>query len=175
MRPYYIYMAFLVLFNLLVIATPFIASPDSFLDETIHAVLSPACHQLAARSHCYYPEEGTIADCPEEYTRETTFETERGVAHKFPVCARDMPLYLAALASGVIVYFTKWRDARKPPSPLFFVLALIPIALDGGTQFIGLRESTNELRVLTGLIAGFAFSFYFVPMLNAFFLKEKLT
>jgi uncharacterized membrane protein len=53
------------------------------------------------------------------------------------------------------------------------VLAIIPIALDGGTQLIGLRESTNLLRAITGSIAGFAFSFYFIPMLNAFFLKKK--
>jgi uncharacterized membrane protein len=31
---------------------------------------------------------------------------------------------------------------------------LIPCGVDGASQLLGLRESTNSLRFLTGLIAG---------------------
>lgn len=173
MKPYYIYMVFLLVLNASILATPFIMASDYGAGETLHAFYSLTCHQLAARSHCFYPSDGSIADCPPMYTNAPVLETEKGPAYKFPVCARDAPLYLAAFLGGIAVYFTVWRDSRRTPNPIFFILALVPIALDGGTQFIGLRESTNELRALTGIISGFAFSFYFIPMLNAILLREE--
>ncbi len=172
-KPYTIYISILILFNLLILATPFIMVSDYSTGKMLHSAFSPTCHQLAARSYCYYPESGGIADCPKIYSRQMVFETEQGTAYKFPVCARDLPLYLAALLGGLAVYFTKWKDSSKTPNPIYFVIALIPIAFDGGTQFLGFRESTNQLRALTGMIAGFAFSFYFIPMINMFFLKKK--
>lgn len=166
-------MVFLLLLNVSILATPFIMVSNHDAGETLQAIYSFTCHQLAARSYCYYPSDGSIADCPQVYTDASVLETEKGTAYKFPVCARDLPLYLAAFLGGAAAYFTQWRDSRKTPNPLFFIIALIPIALDGGTQFIGLRESSNELRALTGAISGFAFSFYFIPMLNAIFLKGE--
>lgn len=171
--PYSIYMLLMAIFNILILATPFIMLSSPGAGELLHSGFSLTCHQLASRSYCFYPDDSSFGDCPNEYTRAQVLESDKGLAYKFPVCARDLPLYLAAFIGGLAVCKTKWRDSKKPPNPLFFVLALIPIALDGGTQLIGLRESTNELRAITGIIAGFAFSFYFIPMLNAFFLKGK--
>jgi len=37
---------------------------------------------------------------------------------------------------------------------LFILATLMPVAVDGFTQLFGLRESTNELRVLTGAFTG---------------------
>ena len=37
---------------------------------------------------------------------------------------------------------------------LLMFVGLIPMALDGLTQFLGLRESNNYLRLVTGLICG---------------------
>ena len=171
MKPYYFYMFVLAFLNITMLATPYIMASDAPTGELLHSTYALTCHQILARSYCLYPD-GSIADCPHLYSDESTIETEQGTAYKFPVCARDLPLYLAAFFGGIAVYFTKWRDSKKPPNPLYFIVALIPIALDGGTQFIGLRESTNELRALTGIIAGFVFSFYFIPMLNALLIKE---
>jgi hypothetical protein len=39
-------------------------------------------------------------------------------------------------------------------------IAVIPILVDGGTQAIGLRESTNPLRLATGLTVGAAFGLW---------------
>lgn len=36
------------------------------------------------------------------------------------------------------------------------MIFLAPIAIDGLTQFLGFRESTNELRIITGSLAGIA-------------------
>jgi len=41
------------------------------------------------------------------------------------------------------------------PAQTGVVLGLLPIALDGFTQLFGWRESTNELRVITGGPGGF--------------------
>ena len=38
------------------------------------------------------------------------------------------------------------------------------MAVDGTTQLIGLRESFNELRFVTGFIAGFVGVFYILPV-----------
>lgn len=172
MKPYYLYMFFLAALSITILATPYLMASSPPVGEGLHAFYSLTCHQIVARSYCLYPD-GSIANCPHLYSRDATIETPEGTLYKFPVCARDLPLYLAAFLGGIAVYFTRWRDSRKPPNPLYFVIALIPIAFDGGTQFVGLRESTNELRAITGIIAGFAFSFYFIPMLNAILLKDK--
>jgi uncharacterized membrane protein len=172
MKPYCLYMIFLVILNITILATPYLMASNPDVGEGLHAFYSLTCHQIVARSYCVQPD-GSIADCPIVYSRDTIIETPKGTVYKFPVCARDLPLYLAAFFGGIAVYFTRWRDSKNPPNPLYFIIALIPIAFDGGTQFIGLRESTNELRAITGIIAGFAFSFYFIPMLNAIFLKKS--
>ena len=72
--------------------------------------------------------------------------------HQLSVCARCTGIYFGAFVGS---FFAR----PKSPPPLFLVAALIPMALDGGTQLL-FRESTNVLRLATGLIAGFAVIFY---------------
>lgn len=172
-NPYILFMVCLTLFNLLIFATPFLAIYAPPLGSLIFYGFSFTCHQLSARSYCFYPADGSIGDCPYLYARGEILPSEKGPAYEFPVCARDIAIYLGAWISGIAVYFTKWKDAKYTPNPIYFILALIPIGLDGGTQLMGWRESTNDLRMLTGMIAGLAFSFYFVPMLNAILLRNE--
>jgi len=40
------------------------------------------------------------------------------------------------------------------------------MAVDGLTQLFGLRESTNEIRIVTGSMAGIIISFYMIPIIN---------
>lgn len=72
--------------------------------------------------------------------------------HQLPVCARCTGIYFGAFLGS---FFAR----KESPHPLFLVAALIPLALDGGTQLL-FRESNNMLRLGTGLIAGFAVVFY---------------
>ena len=37
------------------------------------------------------------------------------------------------------------------------MVMMIPVAIDGGTQYFGPRESTNNLRFITGFIGGIGF------------------
>ncbi len=80
------------------------------------------------------------------------------LGHQLPVCARCAGIYFGGLLGSFFV-------RKKSPPPLFLVLALIPMAIDGGTQLLW-RESTNIIRLATGLVAGFAVVFYLYPGLS---------
>lgn len=68
-----------------------------------------------------------------------------------PICARCFALYVGGLAG--IAAFLLLPIRRRLPLRLLLV-ALLPMAIDGLTQAAGLRESSNALRVATGLLAG---------------------
>jgi len=72
--------------------------------------------------------------------------------HQLPVCARCTGIYFGALLGS---FFAR----TESPSKWFLVAAVTPLVLDGGSQLF-FRESTNLLRLGTGLIAGFAAIFY---------------
>ena len=75
-----------------------------------------------------------------------------------PLCARCVGIYaglLAGLAAFWIIPFLRERVVRP-----FALAAVVPLAIDGLTQLTGWRESTNELRVATGILAGLAFGLW---------------
>ena len=76
-----------------------------------------------------------------------------------PICARCTGIYLGLFA-GLTIFLLLGRTGRIafPTSALFVSIA--PLALDGVSQALRLRESTNELRIVTGLIAGVAFALW---------------
>jgi len=164
---YKVYMLVMALFTLPIFITPFLAAGGNSSADGIYWFYGLTCHQQASRSICYFPDSG-ISDCsdvPAHY-RAYAVEKEGITGYPFPVCARDVGIYFAALLSGILLLLLKKTDVNVVPNPAWFIIALIPIGLDGGTQLLGWRESTNLLRLLTGGIAGFAFSFYCVPLLN---------
>lgn len=72
--------------------------------------------------------------------------------YQFPVCARCTGFY-----SGLAVYLILNRFYTHPYdlNMLFIsMILMIPVAADGLTQYFGPRESTNNLRFLTGFIGG---------------------
>jgi uncharacterized membrane protein len=68
----------------------------------------------------------------------------------FPVCSRCTGLYLGFLTSSIFLYLSNITYINI----LTIFLMLIPCSIDGGSQYLGLRESNNYLRFLTGIIAG---------------------
>ena len=80
---------------------------------------------------------------------ERTFNIQ---GHYFPVCSRCTGFYIAALSYFIYVYF--YYVQYTTTLIVFAFLLLIPSLLDGLTQLIGLRESNNMLRLLTGLMGG---------------------
>ncbi len=87
-----------------------------------------------------------------------------------PVCARDTGIYIGFCVAIVLISILhRPKRPRGFPSPLGWVafgLMIGSMAIDGGTQLIGLRSSANDLRLITGLLSGFAIAMLLAPMLN---------
>jgi uncharacterized membrane protein len=67
-----------------------------------------------------------------------------------PVCARDVSIYIAT-AVGLVFFRLKGFGEREfKINYVLTVLLFLPTAIDGFTQLFGWRESTNELRLITG-------------------------
>lgn len=75
-----------------------------------------------------------------------------------PICARCAGIYAGVLAGLALFRIMPWL--RERTMRLVAFVALTPLALDGLTQLTGLRESTNPLRIATGVIAGLAFGLW---------------
>lgn len=86
-----------------------------------------------------------------------------------PVCARDTGIYVGfAVAMLVIVLVHRGHPTSIPPIRVTIVLAglLALMGLDGITSYAGWRETTNELRLATGLGAGYALAAFTAPLLS---------
>jgi uncharacterized membrane protein len=71
----------------------------------------------------------------------------------FPVCSRCTGLYMGAiLFLTCLIYFS--IEYTFTLIIMAFIIT-IPCILDGFTQYLGFRESNNELRFMTGFAAGF--------------------
>jgi uncharacterized membrane protein len=69
--------------------------------------------------------------------------------NQMPFCSRDLGIF-AGLVLGLAVAMTfRWRIRL-----FWFVISLIPIALDGFAQTLTGYESENSIRILTGILAG---------------------
>lgn len=85
--------------------------------------------------------------------------------HYLPVCARDTGAYIGLLL-GYILLPLRRKDASGPPN-LWIVSAMaLPMIIDAGTQWIGLRTSTNEIRLMTGLFFGVSLAPLLVYLLS---------
>lgn len=147
----------------------------------IYTVYSPLCHQLAFRSWFVFGEQpaypralagtdlisfGQATGMDEnDYIGARAFLGNPTVGYKTALCERDIAIYGGIFLSGLAFAFLRHR--LKPiPMWLWFVLGIMPIALDGGTQLISMlpipglaailpmRESTPFLRTLTGGLFG---------------------
>jgi len=75
-----------------------------------------------------------------------------------PLCARCVGIYAGMLA-GILIFWAV-PLLRERVMRAFAIAAVLPLAIDGLTQLSGLRESTNPLRLATGVIAGLAFGLW---------------
>lgn len=73
-----------------------------------------------------------------------------------PVCARCFGIYLG-LAAGLLIFLAGYRFLQHPMPLPALAGCILPLALDGTTQALLLRESTNSLRLATGVLAGTGF------------------
>ncbi|OPY28405.1 MAG: hypothetical protein A4E28_01577 [Methanocella sp. PtaU1.Bin125] len=125
--------------------------------DVIHLVYHATCHQLPERS---------------------LFIGE----YEMAVCSRCFAIYVAFLAGCVLFAFV--RTKLKIWSLFWFAALCVPMAIDGfaqlfrvplprafgpGGELVWMAESTNEIRVITGLIFGFACALYVMPFMQEIF------
>ena len=181
--PYLLFLALMLLLNAAVFYVPYAASQGDTGAPFMYAAFAPTCHQLTSRSNCLLvSQEGkySFGDClPSDtlsYTRANEVENGTASGYKLPVCSRDVAIYLAMLLGALALPFVRRTESDDWPNKWLLVAACIPIAIDGGTQLIDMRESSNFIRMVTGAIVGVALPFYIVPMLNSLWeiVEEKL-
>lgn len=83
------------------------------------------------------------------------------------LCARCLAIYSSLLLGGLLLAYLRKRQPVKAIALWTWVLLALPMALDGGTQFFGWRESNNALRVFTGLLFGLGTAWLTLPRMNA--------
>lgn len=72
--------------------------------------------------------------------------------HQFPVCARCTGFYLTIIAYTIYAYYTPIVYTNE--YVLLGITLCIPAIIDGITQALHLRESNNNIRLITGLLGG---------------------
>ncbi|HYI15036.1 MAG TPA: DUF2085 domain-containing protein [Thermomicrobiales bacterium] len=88
-------------------------------------------------------------------------------------CERDVAIVSAAVLTGVIfAIIRRWRGLPRLGFAVVVLLAL-PMAVDGGTQLVGLRESTPALRVLTGTLFSLGVGWFVLPHLDTGFASMR--
>ncbi len=87
--------------------------------------------------------------------------------YRLAYCERCMSIYGGLLLLGLI-YGASKRSLRPATLIEAGVLSL-PIALDGLTQLVHLRQSTWEIRVITGTLFSIAIAWLVMPRLDAGF------
>lgn len=174
----------------------------------IYTLYKPTCHQLAFRSFFiggaqpvypralahthYHPFEDVAATLPqfdgvpldglqpELLTAARAFLGTAELGFKTAICQRDLAIFAALLAGGLLFGFLRKRMTLRPmPVWLFVLIGLGPIGLDGFSQlfgyygallpplsFIPLRESTPLLRTLTGALFGLSVAWLALPHLE---------
>ncbi|OGS43893.1 MAG: hypothetical protein A3K76_00965 [Euryarchaeota archaeon RBG_13_57_23] len=69
--------------------------------------------------------------------------------NQMPFCARDLGLF-----AGIAVGFGIATFYRFKVKPWVFLIAVLPLGIDGGIQAVPSYESSNPLRLGTGILAG---------------------
>lgn len=83
------------------------------------------------------------------------------------LCARCLAIYSSVLLGGLLLALLRGRRDIGALGWRFWLLAMVPMALDGGTQLFGLRESNVALRLLTGGLFGLATAWFMLPQIEA--------
>ncbi|HUU07111.1 MAG TPA: DUF2085 domain-containing protein [Thermoplasmata archaeon] len=117
----------------------------SIVPRTIYIIGDIECHQIAERSYFLN-------------------------GNQMPFCSRDIGLFLGiALGFGIATFFFLQLN------PMWLLVGLVPIGLDGGLQLVTAYESTNALRLVTGMVGGAVLALLIASFVLAFREDAKRT
>ena len=138
--------------------------------ETLYVIYHFTCHQWAFRSFFLFGPRPLAVYSQQQLadlgTDPFTFVGSPDFGWKLAFCERDLAIYFGLLTVGLL--YVRRRNLRHV-SFLAYGMLILPMALDGFTQLFGWRESTWELRVVTGLLFGLASAWLLLPRLDASF------
>ncbi len=95
---------------------------------------------------------------------------------QLPVCARDTGIYIGSIIALFFILLSRRRKSNTIPVSYIsftFVFFMIIMAVDGLTSYLGLRSTTNEIRLLSGLLVGISLPFFLYPLLIDNFFESK--
>jgi uncharacterized membrane protein len=136
--------AVLIVFSTLPILAPILmAIGAADLSAAIFQAYALTCHQMPSRSFFI-------------------------LGYQMAYCERNTAIYLAMAGAGLA--YTRLRPRGLGPLPWrWYLLLILPMAVDGFTQLFGWRESTWLLRVVTGSLFGAATVWLAFPYLQQSF------
>jgi uncharacterized membrane protein len=169
----------------------------------LYTLYSPMCHQFAFRSiflfgeQPFYPREiartpwvsyeTVIRDLPDVTQPRSlddfslpfvlssrSFVGNEQLGYKTTLCARDVAIYLALFAGGLIYAATR-RRLRPVPLWIYAIAGFMPIALDGFSQLLSyepfrlwdVRETAPFYRIATGAMFGLMNAWLAFPYIDA--------
>jgi uncharacterized membrane protein len=139
--------------------------------KVIYIVYRPTCHQLPERSYFLgghqfaYTAEELAASGVEIHPFSRDIGNE-AVGWKVAFCQRDVAIYGSILVAGLVyaVIRRRWKGWKMPFR--YYLLFLVPMAIDGILQLVGVHESTWVLRTISGVIFGVGSVFFAYPYLD---------
>jgi uncharacterized membrane protein len=91
--------------------------------------------------------------------------------HQMALCERCLAIYAVLGLLGLVFHLVRYRV--RPIQFWQYCVLVAPMALDGFTQLFGWRESTWELRLVTGAFFGLASVWYMYPQLEVLMVQLK--
>ena len=132
--------AFLLVFATLPLLSPLLrAGGAEGPSDAIIRAYSLVCHQMPERSYFLF-------------------------GYPMAFCERDTAIYASMALTGLL-----WARFRRRIPRLhwsLFLLLILPMALDGFSQLAGVRESTWQLRTLSGGLFGMACVWFGYPLFD---------
>jgi len=190
------YLLVVNLFVLLYVGLPFLApvlmrAGAPTIARPIYSMYGAVCHQMAFRSwflfgeQAVYPRLAAEVDGLEAYGSATglnegdilaarNYVGNEQVGYKVAYCQRDVAIYAAILAFGLIFALSR-RKIPALPWYLWIAFGIAPVAIDGFSQLFSqlpgfplwdFRESTPFLRSLTGALFGFTTAWFGFPLIE---------
>ena len=141
-----IYAAFLVsvgLWCVAIVAAPVLHAYDGSVGRSVADALyfgfAKICHQIDGRSLHVFGE-------------------------KFGVCVRCTSIYFSFLAGLLFYPFIRALETNNVPDKRWLIVGILPMVIDAFLNDLGILQSGDATRVVTGSIAGFVLAFYILPL-----------
>ncbi|HEU5369938.1 MAG TPA: DUF2085 domain-containing protein [Ktedonobacterales bacterium] len=87
--------------------------------------------------------------------------------HQVCLCERCLAIYSTLFLAGLaLAIVPRLRQRARPLDWRLLLLLILPMALDGGTQLMGWRESDLLLRTITGFLFGLGGAWFVLPRIE---------